>query len=79
MPYDLDYYTPLPPRRPESFGYGQQDMNALAQLMDPKQIWLSRFRQSPYGRPDPYGMNAMRDWLYPYLQSIGLAVGEQQR
>jgi hypothetical protein len=48
-------------------------------MMDPKQVWLSRFRQSPYGRPDPYGMNAMRDWLYPYLQSMGLAVGEQQR
>ena len=25
-----------------------------------------------------YNANAMRDWLYPYLQSLGLAVGERR-
>lgn len=43
--------------------------------------------QNPQGPPMPFGMafinrvdrNAMRDSLYPYLQMLGLAVGERQR
>jgi hypothetical protein len=87
MPYNLDFYAPLPPRRPAMFGMGQQDLNAMAQLMsqqDPKQRWLQRFQEEgPQANPDMayfhYNANAMRDWLYPYLQSLGLAVGEQRR
>ena len=41
MPYNLDYYVPLPPRRPEFY-----DQNALAQMLDPPQIMLERFRQT---------------------------------
>jgi len=47
MPYNLDYYVPLPPRRPEF-----EDRNALAQMLDPKQMMLERFRQTmQFARP----------------------------
>ena len=74
MPYSLNYApVPLPPRRPESFGYGQEDMNALAQLIqgptreEKMRALMAQFKASPYGQPgDPrgayfnYNMNAMR-------------------
>lgn len=92
MPYSLNYApVPLPPYRPTSFGYGQEDMNALAQLIngptreEKMRALMAQFRASPYGQPHPdtayfhYNMNAMRDALYPYLQMMGLAVGDQKR
>jgi hypothetical protein len=54
MPYSLDFYAPLPPRRPE---FNEYDRNALAQMLAPRQMtpeealaqrqaMMERFRQS---------------------------------
>jgi hypothetical protein len=54
MPYSLDFYAPLPPRRPD---FNEYDRNALAQMLAPRQMtpeeglaqrqaMLERFRQS---------------------------------
>ena len=80
-------YAPLPPRRPDSFGYGQEDMNAMARLIqgpteeEKKRMWLERIHASPYYRPrDPdasmieSNLNMMRQNIYPYLLQAGLAV-----
>lgn len=31
------------------------------------ELFKEKFRRSPYSRPDPYGMNAMRDMIYQYM------------
>jgi hypothetical protein len=61
----------------------------LGQQFQPQESTFIDGRQydRPQGPPMPFGMafvnrvdrNAMRDSLYPYLQMLGLAVGERQR
>ncbi len=61
----------------------------LGQQFQPQESTYAGGREynNPQGPPMPFGMafvnrvdrNAMRDSLYPYLQMLGLAVGERQR
>jgi len=88
MPYDLNFYVPLPPRRPV---FRQEGYNAMMDLLKEDSLPESTFAggrdyANPQGPPMPLGMaymygdrNAMRRALYPYLMDLGWAVGASQR